>query len=334
MDKLPPYWKERIPSMHRRALWHDYTGCCDYHITLLKAEGIPAFSSVAGTAAAPELRLTAVGAAIAEALAGAPVLMPAISIAASVIMPDHVHFLICVRRRTGKNLSYYVNRIMGRCTAAWRVAEPASPGLFAKGFNDRVIFDCAQREATINYIADNPRRLLLRRLHPDLFGKGLDVRIAGRDYKAFGNIFLLRAPQRCAVAVHRRYSASELTALRDLWRRVASNGGVLVSPFISPAEKEVRAEGLALGASVVQIVHEGISERFKPSGADFELCVQGRLLLIAPPVYDTRSTPLSRAHCLAMNELAELICAPGAVTMSVRRRGAPSCELSEHLSEK
>lgn len=52
--------------------------------------------------------------------------------------------------------------------------------------------------------------------------------------------------------------------------------------------------------------YEAFSELFKPSAHDFELCSQGRLLIISLglPV----ATSLTREQCLKMNSLAQLLC--------------------------
>lgn len=85
----------------------------------------------------------------------------------------------------------------------------------------------------------------------------------------------------------------------------ASKGTVLVSPFISQAEKAIRAEAESLGAKIILITHEAFPERFKPSAHDFDLCSKGRLLIISLGL--TAGTGLSRALCMQMNDLAEAI---------------------------
>lgn len=64
----------------------------------------------------------------------------------------------------------------------------------------------------------------------------------------------------------------------------------------------------------------GLPERFKPSGREFELCSEGRLLIIAPDFYQTRKVELKRDLCLHGNEIADKI-ANGAVDMRLLRGG-------------
>ncbi|MDE5998300.1 MAG: hypothetical protein K2G77_08850, partial [Muribaculaceae bacterium] len=59
-------------------------------------------------------------------------------------------------------------------------------------------------------------------------------------------------------------------------------------------------------------------DRFKPSGKDFDLCCEGRLLLIAPAEHQTRKLVLKRDMCMNGNEIAEKI-AKGAFDMRLLR---------------
>ena len=46
----------------------------------------------------------------------------------------------------------------------------------------------------INYLHENPRRLAIRREHPDYFRVQFGVTVAGQTYAAIGNRLLLLAP--------------------------------------------------------------------------------------------------------------------------------------------
>lgn len=116
---------------------------------------------------------------------------------------------------------------------------------------------------------------------------------------------LLECPFREQVVVHRADSEDARAHNRDLWLYTAANGGVLVSPFISPAEKSVREEADDLGGRFILIVNEPMGERYKPSGRDFELCEAGRMLIVSAGI----SGEISRGICLGMNLLAEELAA-------------------------
>lgn len=155
------------------------------------------------------------------------------------------------------------------------------------------------------YIRENPRRLAVRRLYPGYFRRVNTFRIGERCYQAYGNMQLLECPFREQVVVHRADSEDARAHNRDLWLYTAANGGVLVSPFISPAEKSVREEADDLGGRFILIVNEPMGVRYKPSGRDFELCEAGRMLIVLAGI----SGEISRGICLGMNHLAEELAA-------------------------
>ncbi len=145
----------------------------------------------------------------------------------------------------------------------------------------------------------------MRQQFPQFFRHVRKLKIGNLDYEAYGNLFLLRNPDKEAVKISSKFTPEEIVKYKSFWLASASKGSVLVSPFISPAEKELRAEAESLSASIILITHETFGERFKPAKHDFDLCSQGRLLILSlslPP-----KTPLSRELCLQMNALAAQI---------------------------
>ena len=88
----------------------------------------------------------------------------------------------------------------------------------------------------------------------------------------------------------------------------ARHGAVLVSPCISPGEKEIAAAAFAEGLPLVAILENGFAPLYKPSGKRFDACAAGLLLLLAPWPHHTDRRPISRAQCLALNRLAEEVC--------------------------
>ena len=79
---------------------------------------------------------------------------------------------------------------------------------------------------------------------------------------AFGNSVLLRNPFKSQVVVHRRDDEAARALRRQEWLHVAANGGVLVSPFISPAEKAIRAEAEALGGRFIFLTDIPFTDRY------------------------------------------------------------------------
>lgn len=128
--------------------------------------------------------------------------------------------------------------------------------------------------------------------------------------QGYGNLFLLRNPFKISLVVHRRDSDEEFERKKEECLYNAANGGVVVSTFISPREKEVRAAIEAIGGRIILLSPEVLEERQKPAKHNFELCCAGELLLVAPlefkGFYDGN---LRREQCLRMNFLAEEIAA-------------------------
>ncbi len=101
-------------------------------------------------------------------------------------------------------------------------------------------------------------------------------------WTAVGNPFLLDAPLLVSVRISTVTPDDKLAELVAKLGAKAERGAVLVSPWISPGEKSVKAEAIARGGRVVQLLAEGTGRYYKPGGADFDLCAEGRLLQLSP----------------------------------------------------
>ena len=101
-------------------------------------------------------------------------------------------------------------------------------------------------------------------------------------WTAVGNPFLLDAPLLVSVRISTVTPADRLAELVAKLGAKAERGAVLVSPWISPGEKAVKAEAVARGGRVVQLLAEGMGRYYKPWGGDFDLCAEGRLLQVSP----------------------------------------------------
>lgn len=295
-------------SMKRRCNHHDYRSRSIYMVTITKAAGIGSFSTILGgtmtggptTNAIPVTKLTSTGRIIAAELKRLPQQFPDCRILQYVIMPDHLHFVIFIIRAVAYPLGELVGRLTGNCTRA----NQGIP-LFEPGFNDRIVRKEGQLNTLIQYVRDNPRRLLLRRMNPELFSRQNEIAIGGRSLHSFGNYLLLDHPVIEAVRVSSKFSAEELENRKRDWAEAIRQNGVLVSPFISPAEKTIRDLAVEGEASLIIITREQFPERYKPSGWMFDLCARGRLLLISTGAGEKQ--PLRRSEALEMNGLAEAI---------------------------
>lgn len=283
-----------------RSFIHDYRRRCIYHITINKAPALPPFGRIIGRLPDVSIERSPLGQIIERNIRAIPELCGSLRLLQYCIMPDHIHMLLHVTERTERALGSYIGMFKVRIGQEWRSQGGASP-VFAEDFHDRILRKHHSLDAVYQYIRDNPRRLAVRRANPDFFRRVNYISINGRQFSAFGNIQLLDNPFKNAVIVHRADSAATKSEQRSQWLHTASNGGVLVSPFISPAEKEVRQEAEQSGGKIILLTNNAFPERYKPAAHDFALCEQGRLLILAP----LESMPDCRETFLALNRLAE-----------------------------
>ena len=290
-----------------RATWHDYRQRAIYMLTLNKNPLMADFGSIegdwrpkAGEPGCAYVRASHLGRCIKDTLRNFDEIEPRARILQYALMPDHLHILIFITERTEETL--------GRIVARFKVAVNKRAGadcVFAKGFNDQILKHSRSLHTLYNYLRDNPRRLAVRLARPEYFRRVNSLTIGSKSYRAYGNPFLLRCPFKEQVVVHRADTEEVRASCRAQWLYTAAGGGVLVSPFISPAEKDIRREADEAGGRFILITNESMGERYKPSGRDFELCEEGRMLIVSADI----DGDLSRAACLRMNSLAEDICA-------------------------
>ena len=167
---------------------------------------------------------------------------------------------------------------------------------------------------TIRYIDMNPQRLATKRLKPGFFRVQKDIMIGKRSYDGVGNTTLLIAEHFETVHV-RRVMVEEANHGNDEPLRhymnscilKARKGAIMVSPFISPYEKQVMQELLREHLPFVNLIDNGFRDYYKPTDALFDACASGRLLILSPWEYDAGKRHISREDCVALNTMAEEI---------------------------
>jgi hypothetical protein len=314
----PRLTEPKQPSMQRRAFHHDYRRPARYLITIAKSPAIPPLASILGDprctdpseAAIPHSTPLPPGNAINEALLRWQGKFPQITVDSNIIMPDHLHLCVRVTANLPHGLSLAIAGFKGLCTRIYHNTLPSRqrPGtplpLFAKGFNDSIAYNDDQYRRQLKYVADNPRRLLLKRLHPDLFFRKWEITLGDLRLTASGNIFLLHSPRLINVRFSRRYTPQQWHDLKEQYLAVIYDHVTLISPFIHPEEKAIRDEAIAQGAGIIRICDNGFSDRFAPQGLEFDLAGSSRLLLIAPGPHDTRCHPLTYRTAQTLNTIA------------------------------
>lgn len=224
------------------------------------------------------------------------------------VMPDHVHILLRVKTWTEMHLDSYVDSLKDDIAASYSTASGNATlknEIFQPGYCDKPLLLGRNLDTLFRYIRENPHRLAMRIQFPQFFSTMRNLKIGGRDYEAYGNLFLSRNPDKEAVKISRKFTMDEVCQKKAKWLSDASRGTILVSPFISPAEKEILAAAVDLGAKIILITHEAFGERFKPAKHNFDLCSQGRLLIISLGL--PTKTTLTYSICNTMNELAKTI---------------------------
>lgn len=185
--------------------------------------------------------------------------------------------------------------------------QPFRP-LFAKGYNDLILRSYDELPVWENYLRDNPRRLLMKREQPELFRVQRNIAVGGLHFSAIGNRFLLERPVRLQVQCSRRLTEEQIAEKQEWWLQQARAGAVLVSPCISRGEKTVMRAAFNEGLPVIVLQENGFTDLAKPGGLRMDACARGQLLLLAPWEHHNERLTIRRDQCLALNEMARIIC--------------------------
>lgn len=302
------------PNYDQRAFLHDYHSPSIYMITIRKAEAAPFLSEVKESAGGTiYCDYHPLGYIVLNQIRIFNSLHPDAPITNHVIMPDHFHFMIHVKKRLTDNVG------LGRLIACLKTGVrneymqkyPDSPltlrleSPLVRGFNDMILLRDGQLDKMIKYIKDNPRRYLIKKRLPDLFKISRKLIIDDKEFTVIGNIFLLKNPELTVVRFSRKFSVEEWNERQRTYMTAIANGGVLISPFIHPNEKQFFHEALAKGKGAILIQNRLYTDRDKPMGKLFDACAAGKLLIIAPTADCSRKGEISRQICQSMNALAE-----------------------------
>ena len=369
-----------LPHSHKGLTCWDYTARCIYMITLTTKPRENLF----GECREWGIERNGYGKAVYDAWQAIERRFPKVRATLHAIMPDHFHGMVFITEAGAVDLDDVV------CYFAAESERLAERPLWDGAWRDSICLAKGQLARQNHYVLDNPRRLWIRRQHPDLFRKVLGFRHwrlfdltaeeagteapaiwsvetgeavngprrSNRVTKAFtlelprtfikgwkregtnwkpvlktasvqlqggagatdsvqlqggagatadaqpqgesmacsralavttaphwtavGNPFLLDAPLLVSVRISRFTPPDTMTRVTSQILAYAARGAVLVSPFISPGEREVKEAILAAGGSVIQLVTEGFGKYYKPAGRDFDCCAAGRMLQLSP----------------------------------------------------
>lgn len=343
--------RETIHHQHRRSYCHDYHELGLYMLTMVIEGRQRLFGTIVGSAKgrpgsseAPHVTLSELGRRVLEEeVPKIHRFYPMVEVWRVAIMPDHIHMLVRVNAPLpqGKHLGHVVRGFKTGCSRAWwrwqdeqvgrlggetpstTAAEVAAvpeaspsgnrPVLYEQGYHDRIINRPGMLENIKRYMDENPLRARIRQECPRLMERQLHLWIAGREYAAFGNLFLLKYPIKEQVFFHRRDKATgQPTELTEAFHqeharllRVAEEGTVLVTPGISKGEQQVVSDALDACLPLILLQKDPIGEYWKPSQRRFYACAAGYLLILAPWQVDDSS---DYAGFHQLNDYAREVC--------------------------
>ena len=395
---MPEARRETVHRMTRRCDGWDYRQRAIYQVTLVQADRARPLLGrlVIDDPKAPPEAVTArvepseLGAAILAHWKRLGDFTPEIKPLFCQLMPDHLHAILEVMRRPmAKPLGNAIGGFKTGCEKIYRelalsernkallaqnkalsernrracsvpeARASGAPRLWAAGFQDSILFRAGQLDAMFNYLRDNPRRLAVKRLFPDLFRAVAALRrplpslgVVGA-FAALGNRFLLDRPL-VQVQVSRRdfayrrepkaggglkiardaageplvaQESAAFAAKAEALLARARQGAALLSPCVSEGEREIARRAFAEGLPLVVLRNKGFAPLEKPGGRHFDACAAGRLLMLAPAAWPHMpgEKPMTRRDALALNRLAQALAegGPGACAPGTEQGVAP-----------
>ena len=178
--------------------------------------------------------------------------------------------------------------------------------LFEHGYNDKVLMHQNQLKIWRHYLADNPRRLMVKHAHPDYFRVQRNIKEKGLEFSAIGNLFLLRKPL-LQIQCSRHLTETEIQVMKEKALIACASGAVLISPCISPGEKAVMRAAFEKDYPEIVLLENGLTDLAKPGGARFDACAKGQLLLLPPWEHHTDKRRITRTQCHILNNMAALL---------------------------
>ena len=351
-EKHKPFAGDKKPSMLRRRVGHDYESRRIYLITMTVEGRLPLLGTLVGDADAPEgssnaprVVLSPLGEQVRDCWLSIEHYYPDIRILATMVMPDHLHGILFVQKKTDYHLGTVIKGFKIGCNKIYRQSFQPSLSLlpsqssmlqhccskvdgkgdkgdskvdgkendrshgylWARNYNDHILEGPGELERWFSYLRENPRRLSIRRAHPDFFRVCFGIKYAGQEYSAIGNRFLLSYPEKQRVQCSRSLTDEQIAQIVEQMLAKARRGVVLVSPAISKGEKAVMRAALDSSLPLIFLTPWGFNDFSRPGHQYYEACAQGRFLILAPWPHENQRIPLTRDMCVALNAMASAV---------------------------
>ena len=299
---------------------------------------------------APHIELSPLGIKVKESLERMPQVEPKIDLVCYSIMPNHIHFIIAVRGELSRPIGTIIRSFMGATSrslhmlrtegkiqwnsAAASIARKAStekPSLWQPGYCIGICHTEQKLHTRIGYVIENPFFGILETERHDFMKRTMMLTIKGRRYSGYGNMLLLKEPDRLQVFCHRNHPVThepyhltqDFREEKQAILNAASDGVVIVTPGISPGEADIMWSVLQNGGNVINIQQEEIpiSDKWHPEKERRIYCSQGQMLVLSvhdlphQTFYDCMgqeipmTTSYARFHLL--NFVAEELCQEG-----------------------
>lgn len=299
---------------------------------------------------APHIELSPLGIKVKESLERMPQVEPKIELVCYSIMPNHIHFIIAVRGELSRPIGTIIRSFMGATSrslhmlraegkiqwnsAAASIARKAStekPSLWQPGYCIGICHTEQKLHTRIGYVIENPFFGILETERHDFMKRTMMLTIKGRRYSGYGNMLLLKEPDRLQVFCHRKHPVThepyhltqDFREEKQAILNAAADGVVIVTPGISPGEADIMWSVLQNGGYVINIQQEEIpiSDKWHPEKERRIYCSQGQMLVLSvhdlphQTFYDCMGQEIpmttSYAHFHLLNFVAEELCQEG-----------------------
>lgn len=325
-------WRYEVEhSMLRRMQNHDYRDRWIYMVTLTTEGRKPLLGKLCYEVNKIEnaiIEPTVLGQEVINCWQRIPEFYPDVKLLAFQLMPDHIHGLLFITKKQTAHLGQMINGFKVGCNRAyqrWSSSHEALPHdngyvepkkekhpqhglLFTPGYQETALFGKGQLDRMFRYIADNPRRLALKKENPDLLRVVRDLEIGGQKFAAIGNQWLIDRPVKLQVRCHNNTTPKNLQLIEKqkkyFLERGQSEYAVVVSPCISAGEKEIARAALDAKVPLIVLLENGFAPLYKPPGKYFDACCKGLLLMLAPWPYHMEKRKITRQQCLLLNDMA------------------------------
>ena len=239
--KHQPFAGEKKPSMLRRRVGHDYESRRIYLITMTVEGRRPLLGTLVGNAdaldgspEAPRIEPSPLGWEVQRCWFSIHEHYPEVEVLALQLMPDHLHGILFVTQQMEQHLGIVLKGFKTGCNQAYRssmpqqccskVNEKGTGFLFARNYNDHILEGKGELDHWRAYLRDTPRRLAVRRAHPDYFRVRFGVSIGSQNYAAIGNRFLLQHPEKIQVQCSRSLTDEQAAATVERMLAKARSG--------------------------------------------------------------------------------------------------------------